>query len=142
MSLVQRSIRKSILNHMQFKQKSQCVPAVFLEYVSEYMVFKVLMYYADQNFYLNTLQICTVLICSNVFFLYACRQVLRNYNNEYEEFHTSGQYKYQDTCEKILGIVNTYIINNFACVVEFCFRYCTLKKKNMFKKHNTSQTEK
>lgn len=26
--------------------------------------------------------------------------------------------------KKNFGIVYTYIINNFACVVEFCFRYC------------------
>lgn len=40
---------------MQLKKKSQCAPAVFFEYVSEDMFFKVLIYYTDQNFHLNTL---------------------------------------------------------------------------------------
>lgn len=40
-----------------------------------------------------------------------------------KNFTPSYQYKYQDTCKKIVGIINNSIINEFACTVEFWFRY-------------------
>lgn len=46
-------------------------------------------------------------------------QDFRNPYNECEEFHTSGQYRYQDTCKKNVQLLITTLFMNWLVLLNF-----------------------